>query len=627
MATKPKSSPPANGRGPPPPSSSSSSSAPSSPPPRSGGQETKRSGQPPSSSPSPSSLASSTLSPAYDRFKPNPDKYVIPWDEKIVAIASDRHQRRLTLSRTLIAWCAKKSKTYDDVFDPSDTGFGVSNMLLHPTRIVVFYSDGLISLNQRLLSVGLQASPLLPEVRSGVIGPIRKAGLDHCLGILRDACPSLVLTRRFDLIHTSATSTDAPTKLMKDSFDFVISRSEFPTMTATVAVAPFATNIRINLRETHKGKKIYCSRCLGTDHFHTNKRPCQRPIVCSNCLSPNHKSVSCPENKACRECKQSEHHVLSCPLVKRKLVHVDIHRPSMSRPPPIDTPSQYPPLPSLSSPSSSSPSPPSSSSSSGRMARSKWQVPSRRRAAMSPSSPAPPPPLPPLLDRESTALTSWVQQQIRAIDAIHDQLATVRQSYTQFLDLISASVTRSTTPSHRPHSQSASSTPLDPNAVPSLSSSPSLALLASPVVSPPSSPSTSSPPSTSPTSSPSSMHKRPSPALIASSVVSDDDMQIAEDGDPPPETPVLAVTKKARTQTPTEDGKEGKGEKQFDPPVSSDVAPAPKKPERPRPKQPAPSPQQPLINAILSKGLVRAPESLTPNGDSSTKPVPVTTKK
>jgi hypothetical protein len=610
--------------------SSSSSSFPN-------GRETKGEGRAGLSS---STLASSSLSPDYKFSKDDLPRYTILFEEKIVPLPHERNRARVIAFRTLKAWCEKKNKVIDDLFEPRETGFWVSHSILHPTRIVVKYADGLESLNHRLAQVHLRAEPILPERQTGVIGPIRRSNSSLLLDILREACPSVVLTQRYDLIYSSPTSTEPPYKLMKDSYDFGIHRTEFASMTSTVCKPPFATNIIINVRQTHKGKKIYCSKCIGTDHFHTTKRPCTRPIACPNCLSTGHKFVNCTEVKVCRECKSPDHQVLTCPKVKRQLIKYDLHRVPSARRPSTDNLAHYPPLSTRSHGSSSSSSSSSLSASNGRGTRNSWQTPP---SSWKRTSPIALPQLPSsLFERDPTSLIQWVQNQMTAIDAIHDQLATIRSSYSQFLDLISESATKSTAPRQqpppppaarasrsRPRSRSVA-TPPGPESRPSPSSTPnrlpvpSLALLSSP--SSPPQPSSSPSPVSSPSSLSSSPNKRPAPLSSSdlSSSISDDDMQTVEDREPADAPDVTA--KKPRTAS-ERDGKEGKGDRKRTEPIPSTTKVSGRALSLARPKKPPPSPSsppQPSIKAILAKGVVRASQSLTSNGDSSTESATLT---
>jgi hypothetical protein len=256
------------------------------------------------SSSSSSSSSSSGVSSSFDFSQSKSPKFEIPWDQKIVAIAADHFQPHRTATRVFANWCDKKGKPFYALMNPGQTGFGVSHSQVHPNRLIIFYHLHMDDLNRRLAEVDLKATPIRPDVVSGTIGPIRDFNSADLLQILYQATPSLVLHRRSESIPMS--DGRPPCVVPKDSYDFTVHKSEWTTFTATAFKPPFY-KVLINRRETHKGKKIYCGRCLSRDHFHTNKRPCHLPIACPNCLSTDHKFAACTEPKICRECKSTSH--------------------------------------------------------------------------------------------------------------------------------------------------------------------------------------------------------------------------------------------------------------------------------------------------------------------------------
>jgi hypothetical protein len=101
-------------------------------------------------------------------------------------------------------------------------------------------------------------------------------------------------------------------------------------------------------------------------------------------------------------------------------------------------------------------------------------------------------------------------------------------------------------------------------------------------------------------------------------------MQTVEDREPADAPDVTA--KKPRTAS-ERDGKEGKGDRKRTEPIPSTTKVSGRALSLARPKKPPPSPSsppQPSIKAILAKGVVRASQSLTSNGDSSTESATLT---
>jgi hypothetical protein len=488
----------------------------------------------------------------------------------------------------------------------------VSHSLLHPTRIVVWFDDSLDNLNARLRRVNLRAVVLPPQVRSGVVGPIRALGSKVCLDLLQSSCPSIKLTQRFDLVHPDPPSTDPPYKLVKNSYDFTVDAAEFPSMTARICKPPFATNIHVNLRETHKGKRIYCSKCLGTDHFHTKNHPCSRAVACPNCLSTEHKLMTCPQAKQCRECKSPDHQVLTCPKVKCQLVNFNLPRPTATpaprRPPPVSS-HQYPALPKGGSRSSSPSSPVSASSSSSSSGDSRpsgvWPRDRDRRVvatrAVSLPLPLPSP------DQNPVALVNWVQMQMQFIDTMQDQLAAMRDNYAQFLENLKSTV--AVAAAAQPPSAAGSS------AIAASSGAP-LPLLPTPTVATPPSSAGSSRTSSPPSSSSSTPKKRtalPDSSSSSSGGEDDDNMAIEEtEGSSP------SGQKRYRSRTKSGDGKEEKNperERDSTPTTSNPGKNPGARPQRPAPK---PSRQQHIGDMLQPRGAVRGTNTRTRNGDSST---------